>query len=299
VCPACRAPLEAAPGGARCSACGRLFPEDAGILDLRLGRTSSPGFDPHFFGFLAESDQKHFWFRARREVIRDAIARIAGEPTGRGLFDVGCGSGGLLQFLAKSGLPVAGACDAYPESLRIVRGRVAAPLVLVDEGRLPPLGAGYPLVGLFDVLEHMDEDRDTLRFLRTVLEPGGHLVLTVPAHPFLFDEMDVLAHHRRRYRRSELREKLEAAGFEVRLLTHFMSPLVPLLVLLRVVGRTLFGRRPPQERRNVEMQVFPPVNLVLYLVLALERLVLRHVSLPFGSSILAVAARPASEGGGG
>src|SRR5262249_7390643 len=150
-------------------------------------------------------------------------------------------------------------------SLRIVRGRVAAPLVLVDEGRLPPLGAGYPLIGLFDVLEHIDDDAGTLRFLRTILEPGGYLVLTVPAHPFLLDEMDVLAPHRRRYRRSELREKLEAAGFDVRRLTHFMSPLVPLLVVLRVVGRTLFGRRPAQDRRNVELRVFPPVNEILRL----------------------------------
>jgi SAM-dependent methyltransferase len=296
VCPQCRTRLEAAPGGARCSACERLFAEDAGILDLRLGRTASPGFDPHYFAFLAESDRHHFWFRARREVIRDAITRAARDGAARGFFDLGCGSGGLLQYLAESGVRVMGACDAYPESLRIVRGRVGAPLVLVDEGRLPPLGAGYPLVGLFDVLEHIDEDAETLRFLRSILEPGGHLVLTVPAHPFLFDEMDVLAHHRRRYRRRELRDKLEAAGFEVLTLTHFMSPLVPPLVLVRVIGRTLFGGKPASERRNVELRVFPPVNAVLRLVLAVERLVLRYVSLPFGSSILAVARRPATDG---
>jgi 2-polyprenyl-3-methyl-5-hydroxy-6-metoxy-1,4-benzoquinol methylase len=278
--------------------CPRLFPEEEGILDLRLGRTASPGFDPHYFGFLAESDRRHFWFRARRELIRDAIARVAGDPTEGGLFDMGCGSGGLLQYLAESGVRVMGACDAYPESLRIVRGRVAAPLVLVDEGRLPPLGAGYPLIGLFDVLEHIDDDAETLRFLRSVVEPGGHLVLTVPAHPFLFDEMDVLAHHRRRYRRSELREKLQAAGFEVRLLTHFMSPLLP-LVLLRFIVRALFAGRGAQERRNVELRVFPSINGILHLVLAAERLVLRRLSLPFGSSILAVAARPRSNGGTG
>jgi 2-polyprenyl-3-methyl-5-hydroxy-6-metoxy-1,4-benzoquinol methylase len=298
VCPTCRSPLEPTEGGARCPVCPRLFPEEEGILDLRLGRTASPGFDPHYFAFLAESDRHHFWFRARREVIRDAIMREAGGGAARGVFDLGCGSGGLLQYLAESGVRVMGACDAYPESLRIVRERVAAPLLLVDEGRLPPLGAGYPLVGLFDVLEHIDEDAETLRFLRSILEPGGHLVLTVPAHPFLFDEMDVLAHHRRRYRRSELRHKLQAAGFEVRQLTHFMSPLVPPLVLVRVIGRTLFGRKAARERRNAELRVFPPVNAVLHLVLALERLVLRWVSLPFGSSILAVARRPATDGGG-
>ncbi len=292
VCPTCRSPLESAEGGARCPACPRLYPADDGILDLRLGSTGAPGFDPHYFAFLAESDRKHFWFRARREVIRDAIERLVGKGAPGRLFDIGCGSGGLLQFLAESGVKVAGACDAYPESLRIVRARVKTPLVLIDEGRMPPLGEGYSLLGLFDVLEHLDEDVETLRFLLSILEPGGHLALTVPAHPFLFDEMDELAHHRRRYRRSELREKLLAAGFEVRLLSHFMSPLVPPLVATRVIGRAFFGRGRARERRTAELRVFSPINEALRLVLGLERLLLRHVSLPFGSSIIAVAARP-------
>src|SRR4029078_9351796 len=117
-------------------------------------------------------------------------------------------------------IPLAGACDAYLESLRLVRRLVEAPLARVDAGRLPPLAAGQSLIGLFDVLEHIDDDEGTLLFLASVLEPGGYLALTVPANPFLFDEMDELAHHRRRYRRGDLGKKLEAAGFETVLLTH-------------------------------------------------------------------------------
>jgi hypothetical protein len=152
-------------------------------------------------------------------------------------------TGGLLRYLGDSGIALAGACDAYPESLAIVRRLVEAPLVLVDEGRFPPLGPGYGLVSLFDVLEHIDDDTGTLRHL---LDPRarGVLVATVPAHPFLFDEMDDLAHHRRRYGRSELGQKLRDAGFEVRRLTHFMAPLVP-FVAVRWLARALRddGRR--------------------------------------------------------
>jgi SAM-dependent methyltransferase len=296
VCPACRSALSAAEGGARCPKCPRLYPEVDGILDLRRGSQGAPGFDPHYFGFLAESDRRHFWFRARREVIHDAIVRVAGVAGDQGLFDIGCGSGGLLEYLGESGVPLAGACDAYAESLRIVRGRVGAPLVLVDEGRLPPLGVGYSLLGLFDVLEHIDDDVETLRYLHSVLEPGGRLALTVPAHPFLFDEMDVLAHHRRRYRRAELGEKLRAAGFEVRFLTHFMSVLVPPLVAIRLLGRILFRGRRAQQRRNAELSVVPWINDALGFVLRMERRLLRHVSLPFGSSLVAVATRPPASG---
>ena len=187
-------------------------------------------------------EDRHFWFVGRRQVVLSALRRAVPDLASRRLFDVGCGSGGLLAFLSRSGVGVAGACDVYPESLRLVRAQLDAPLVLVDEGRPLPLGRGYDLLGMFDVLEHIDDDVGALRALRESLAPGGALVLTVPAHQWLFDEMDEIAFHRRRYDRAGLRRALEESGFEVRLLSHFMSPLVPLLVLMRSAGR-----RPPRR----------------------------------------------------
>jgi SAM-dependent methyltransferase len=151
------------------------------------------------------------------------------------------------------------------------------------------------MVGMFDVLEHIDDDEATLRWLFSVLEPGGVLVLTVPAHPFLFDEADVMAFHRRRYRRRELLEKLRRAGFAVRLLTHFMAPLVPLMMVTRPIGRLLRRGRPADAHRDREMEVVPVVNPLLRGLLAVERALLRVARPPFGTSLLAVAALP---GGG-
>jgi SAM-dependent methyltransferase len=277
--------------GARCPGCASDFPLDDGVLDLRLGRRGGAGYDPHHFPMLAAIEGEHFWFAARREVVLDALRDTVPDLGGRALFDVGCGSGGLLQFLGASGVPLAGACDAYPESLALVRRKVALPLLLVDEGRLPPLAPGYPLLSLFDVLEHIDDDLGTLLFLHDVLEPGGVLVLTVPAHPFLFDEMDRIAHHRRRYRRSELGGKLRAAGLRVLRLTHFMAPLVP-LVALRWLAGALPGRSGAAERRRVELAVTPVLNGLARAVLRLERPLVRAGRVPFGSSLIAVAARP-------
>jgi SAM-dependent methyltransferase len=261
------------------------------VLDLRVGRQGEAGYDPHYFPTLAAVEWDHFWFATRRDVVRDALRDVVPDLGRRALFDVGCGSGGLLQFLGASGVPLAGACDAYPESLALVRRRVAVPLLLVDEGRLPPFAPGYTLLSLFDVLEHIDDDIGTLRHLFEVLEPGGILVLTVPAHPFLFDEMDTIAHHRRRYRRPELGDKLRAAGFDVLRLSHFMAPLVPLVALRWLLG-SLPGRRSAMERRRVELAVTPVLNELARAVLRLERPLVRAGVLPFGSSLIAVAARP-------
>jgi SAM-dependent methyltransferase len=256
------------------------------------GRTGAPGYDPHYFRTLVEVEKRHFWYVARARLIRSALRWCVPDLARRALFDIGCGSGGLLASLQATGVPLAGACDAYPESLELVRRRIDTTLVLVDEGPLPPLGPGQSLLGLFDVLEHMDDDVAVLRFLASVLSPGGVLVLTVPAHPFLFDEMDEIAHHRRRYRRRELRDKLRAAGFHVRMLTHFMAPLVPALVLLRGAGRLFSRGHDAHARRDVEFRVVPVFNGAMRALLALEQLVLRVLPLPFGSSILAVAMRP-------
>ena len=124
----------------------------------------------------------------------------------------------------------------------------------------------------------------------------GVLVLTVPAHAFLFDEMDRLAHHRRRYARAELRAKLEAAGYEVRSLFHFMASLVPLLLVTRTVGRALPWAQ-AARRRDLEMSVVPIVNPALAALLSVERWALRRGwSFPFGTSLLAVAVRPGAGG---
>jgi SAM-dependent methyltransferase len=293
VCPRCRSPLALAAAGASCGGCGAAYQEKNGLLDLRAGRVGAVGFDPHYFPTLAEVEREHYWFVTRREVVRDVLRAAVPDHQQRRLFDIGCGSGGLLAFLGTSGVQLAGACDVYPESLALVRQRVAAPLLLVDEGRLPPLAPGQTLLSLFDVLEHIDDDLGTLRHLFEVLGPGGILLLTVPAHPFLFDEMDEIAHHRRRYTRRELGDKLRAAGFSVRHLAHFMAPLVP-LVLLRWVMRVLAGRRSALERRKVELAVTPVLNQVMRALLRLERPLVRSELLPFGTSLIAVAERPRS-----
>ena len=295
VCPSCRASLTYPQAGdVECGHCRARFAQKDGILRLVSGANATPGFDPHYFPLLSQVEKEHFWFVVRREVILDALKRTVPDLRSRPLFDIGCGSGGLLAFLSEAGVPVAGACDAYLEGLQLARERIDLPFFLVDEGRLPPLGPGQPMIGMFDVLEHIDDDQGTLDWVASVLEPGGALVLTVPAHPFLFDETDEIAHHRRRYRRRELREKLEKAGLQTQLISHFMATLVPMLVVLRWLGRRLRGgRQAVMERRSAELSIVPVLNDLLRTILRLERYWLRMLPLPFGSSLVAIATRPA------
>jgi SAM-dependent methyltransferase len=289
-CPSCggRVAPEFA-GGVRCVACGACYPEVGGILRLVAGSSGAPGYDPHYFETLPRVETRHFWFLARREMIKDAMRRYIPDLDERPLFDIGCGTGGLLAYLASEGVAVSGACDAYAEALEIAGRRLDIPLVLVDEGRLPPLAPGHRLLAMFDVLEHIDDDRATLAWMASVLDPGGYLVVTVPAHPFLVDERDEQAQHRRRYRRRELRRKLEEAGYEVRLLTHFMAPLVPLLLILRLLKSLWPHAAGGGDARDTELRVVPGMNGTLRALLLVERAFVRAFNLPLGSSLLAIA----------
>jgi SAM-dependent methyltransferase len=289
-CPACGGGLEAHSATLACSACRRVYPHEDAIARFATGGTSAPGFDARYFELLARVEDEQFWFVSRRAVILDGLRRCVPDLASRPLYDVGCGPGGLLAYLAAEGVPIAGACDAYLEGLALARRRLDVPLALIDNDAPPPLAPGQKMIGMFDVLEHLDDDEGTLRWAAGVLEPGGVLVVTVPAHPFLFDEADVLAFHRRRYRRRELDERLRRAGFEVRRLTHFMAPLVPMLMLSRFVGRLLKGRSLATHRQT-ELGTVPVLNSVLGGVLAIERQALRVMRPPFGTSLLAIAAR--------
>jgi hypothetical protein len=189
---------------------------------------------------------------------------------------------------------VGGGCDAFPQGLRLARRRLARRYLLVRADGPPPLAPGVPLLGFFDVLEHLDDDAGTLRWAHSVLEDGGYLVASVPAHPFLFDEADRLAHHRRRYTRSELRDKLAAAGFEVLTVRHIMASLVPLLVLNRFLGRLLPGRLgDARHLRERELRVQPGLNGLLSGILRCEEGLAGLGSPPLGTTLLALARRPA------
>lgn len=291
-CAACGGTLILRSSGLRCVACGADYAVEDGIARFASGATATPGFDAGYFELLREVEDRQFWFVSRRAVILDALRRHVPDLAQRPLYDVGCGPGGLLAYLAANGVPIAGACDAFHEALVLARQRVSAPFAHVGGDGPPPLAAGQRMLGMFDVLEHIDDDEATLRWAAGVLEPGGILVVTVPAHPFLFDEADVLAFHRRRYRRRELGDRIRAAGFEIRLLTHFMSPLVPMLMAARPIGRLFRGRgKSVVDQRKAELAVTPVLNGAMRAVLALERKVLRFVRPPFGTSLIAVAIR--------
>jgi SAM-dependent methyltransferase len=247
------------------------------------------GYDPLHFRSLVSVEDRHFWFRARNDVISTLVRQITAPlRPGYSVLEMGCGDGNVLRFLqAVCGTGCVIGMDLYLEGLRYARSRAACNLVQGDVAR-PPFRKGFQLIGMFDVLEHIADDSEMLGHVWNLLEANGVLLLTVPAHPHLWSYFDEISGHCRRYEKDELRLKLERSGFKVEFLTGYMASIYPLMYLTRRFKSK--GKQQPGEALSEEVRVVPIINGILSLLLSLEsKWLSRRKQLPFGASLVAIA----------
>lgn len=237
------------------------------------------------FDRMAELDQDHWWFIARRRILASVIERIVKPPKKAQVLEVGCGTGHNLEMLGAYGALEACELDDCARALAAKRlGRE------IKSARLPDLSMfgrdSYDLVALLDVLEHVPDDVASLKAILKRLKPGGALVLTVPANPWMWSAHDVAHHHFRRYSKRELKRVVREAGFEVALLSFFNTLLFPLVAAARVVGKL--------TRKESADDSLPsgPVNGILEQIFGLEAGMVGRTPMPFGVSLVAVLRRP-------
>jgi len=227
---------------------------------------------------MAEVDELHWWYRARREVLQSLIERLIRPPADARILEVGCGTGHNLKMLERFGTVDAIEIDA--EARKIAQKRLGR---TISSARLPGLRgiakAHYDLVAALDVVEHIDDDRATLDALASCLKPGGKLLLTVPAHQWMWSKHDELNHHKRRYSKRALRELIRGSPLKIDSIGYFNSLLFPLAVVARLVGGGGGDDRLPPK----------PVNYLFERVFAAERRLVGAVPLPPGLSLFAVA----------
>lgn len=253
------------------------------------------GYDPAFFNELARIEDRHFWFRARNYLILALARRISSSLTPCDLIlEVGCGTGNVLRAL-EAACPNCNliGLELWFEGLKHARGRSHASLIQADIGHLP-FGKQFDLVGMFDVLEHINEDGEALKAIHSALRPGGKVLLTVPAHQGLWSYFDEAARHCRRYSADGVRKKLEDAGFEMEFLTHFMASIFPVVWAYRKLNLPRNAVQSARDRARDEFRLVPVVNGILNGLLHLEaKWVGGGHSLPIGTSLVVVARKTA------
>ena len=152
---------------------------------------------PAAFEQFRALERDHWWFRGRRAVYLELLRGALEGRRARRVLDVGTGLGGFLPELAGLGHALH-FTELDAEAARAALGRGGAVGVRARAEALPFADESHDLVTLFDVVEHADDDGRVLEEAARVLRPGGTLLLSVPAHPWLFSRNDEVAGHRRR-----------------------------------------------------------------------------------------------------
>jgi SAM-dependent methyltransferase len=231
---------------------------------------------------MAELDQRHWWYRARRRVLADLIRREVRPPADAAILEIGCGTGHNISMLTQFGRVDAVELDDEARALaerRLGRAVMSAPL---------PELAGVPtrhydIVGAFDVIEHIDDDGAAIEAIASILKAGGKFVMTVPAHQWMWSAHDTVNHHKRRYSKAALRRLIEGSPLKLQKLGYFNSLLFPLAVAERLASK---ARGKDEADLKLPMA---PLNAALEWAFAAERHLVGRVPLPPGLSLFAVA----------
>jgi SAM-dependent methyltransferase len=238
------------------------------------------------FDRMAELDQVHWWFVARRRILETLIKRVVRPREKARILEVGCGTGHNLAMLKKFGRVEASELD---RSARAVANKRLSGKV--KEAKLPDLSMfernSYDLIALLDVLEHVPDDLASLRAIHRRLKPGGALLLTVPANPWMWSAHDAAHHHFRRYTRKQLEELFLRSGLEVQLLSYFNTLLYPLVAAARIAGK-IAHKDSADDKLPGDF-----LNGVLERIFRSEAGLLGRIPMPFGVSLIAVVRRPA------
>ena len=246
-------------------------------------------FPPQGHDLLAAIEEKSYWFAHRNHVIAAAVRNF---PPAGPIFDVGGGNGFVSLGLQKDGQAcvviepgVSGAANARARGLPVVQAAF-------EQLSLPD--SCMAAAGMFDVLEHIEDDHAALAGVHRVLAPEGRLYLAVPAHGALWSNEDRIAGHFRRYSLGKLRRKLDQAGFTVEYDTYFFSALIAPIFLLRTLPNAAGIRSKQALEKAAGQHHLPPGLAGRYLAHSFARelqIIARGGRKRIGASCLVVARR--------
>ncbi|MCL2110683.1 MAG: class I SAM-dependent methyltransferase [Clostridiales bacterium] len=201
-----------------------------GVYRLDSSDQIAVSYDDMSHDRFYEVEDKSFWFKHRNRVILEGVLHTP--PEHNRVVEVGGGNGNTAYYLAQHGFEAAmfepgerGCRNAIKRGMKNVVCSLLSPECVREES--------LEAIGLFDVVEHIEDDVGFLKEIKGLLIDNGLLYITVPAHKMLWSSSD--KSHFRRYDKKAICNVLEESGYDVLYATYFFWFLPVLIFMLRAL----------------------------------------------------------------
>ena len=243
----------------------------------------------HTYAIMDRVEDSHWWFVGRRAILETFLKQVSSSlatgTTEPRILDVGCGTGANLEMLAQFGN--AEGVDVSDDALEFCQKKG----LTVQKGLAETLPYGdetFDITTALDVIEHLDDDIAGLKEMFRVTKKGGYAVIFVPAFMWLWGVQDDISHHRIRYTKAQITERLEKAGFIIDRATYanftFFAPILGGRTIMKLTGIK------PESENNITIN---GLNGIFGKLFSAERFWLKNLNFPFGVSIVITAKKPA------
>jgi len=240
---------------------------------------------------MYEIERTYWWFKGKQFLIDLFLKMYLGDSRDNRLLDIGSGTGIILKLLEKYGFGFG--VELSEVGIKFLKKRNLNLIVRSDANQpIPFRNDIFSAITCLDVLEHLENDFGLLKEMVRICKPGGFIVITVPAMPFLWSTHDEALNHKRRYTRKHLLNQIVSLDCTVSKASYFNSSLFLPIILVRKI-RSFFS-----EGKKAESDFFMALpewlNRSLYLWYLTELNCLRFANIPFGISILLILEKQGS-----
>lgn len=236
---------------------------------------------------MAAMEEAYWWHQGKKSLTAHQLAKVHKSLGGRQLkiINIGCGTGGTVPTMRPFGTIFN--VDTSKLAIQYCQERGIENAYHVDGSKLPFDDNTFDVAIALDVLEHIEQDDQALDDWYRVLKPGGFLIITVPAHQWLWSGHDISLHHFRRYTPSPLRAQFQDHGFAVTQSSYAVAFSFPM-----VVGYRFLEKMIKKEQKTSYVAVPPLINNLFAKFLDIESVLLDKTNLPLGTSVLMVGQKP-------